>query len=70
MNPRCMPKSFDVRVTERLIKHGILSSEELTAHIDALPDLADKVAECETLWPGVEKPANEAEEPATTAPSA
>ncbi len=61
MNPRCMPKSFDVRVTERLMKHGLLTKEELAAHIDALPDLAENVAECETLWPGVEKPAPEAE---------
>ncbi len=70
MNPRCMPKSFDVRVTERLIKRGILSAEELAQHIEALPDLADKVADCETLWPGVEKPAIEAEEQAPVAANA
>lgn len=47
-----MPKSFDVRVADRLIDHGILTREELNSHIESLPDLADKAVVCETAWPG------------------
>lgn len=56
MNPRCMPKSFDVRVAERLINRGVLTKEELVSHIESLPDLADQAARCETVWPGEPEP--------------
>jgi len=36
------PLKFDKRLTTHLIQRGELSTEELKAHIDELPDSADK----------------------------
>jgi hypothetical protein len=33
---------FDVRMTDRHLGTGKISPEQLQAHLDALPDLADK----------------------------
>lgn len=35
-------RTFDVRTIERNIKHGFLSRDQVNAHLDSLPDVAQK----------------------------
>ena len=46
---------YDIRVRERMLKRGELTTAELSKHVDALADVADLVVEVELKQPALVK---------------
>ncbi|MEP7050954.1 MAG: hypothetical protein ABJB12_11390 [Pseudomonadota bacterium] len=46
---------YDIRVRERMLKRGELTTAELGKHVDALADVADQVVEVELKQPALVK---------------
>lgn len=59
---------FDVRVRERMMKSGRLSSEELTKHLEAVEDVESNLADIELDQPALGRPDGSAAPKASAIP--